>query len=113
MSNNEFSQTVSVDFAPQGSLCEWCGKPAVQQLTAIGGKYHNEGGFFCFACGEEFTRTVSNPSHHATFSERKQTPVAATPEKKYGSTNLPIGRLPYQWSEERDSDSETSAVPLD
>jgi hypothetical protein len=58
MSNYDFLQPVSVDFAPHGSVCEWCGKPAEQQLTAIGGTYHNEGGFFCRLCGEEFIRAV-------------------------------------------------------
>ena len=59
MFDNEFRCTVSVDFAPEGSVCEWCGKPAIEQLTAIGGKCHNEGGFFCYACGAEFVRTVA------------------------------------------------------
>ena len=58
ISNNEFHRPVSVDFAPRGSLCEWCGKPAEQQLTAIGGHYHNESGLFCRSCGEDFTRAV-------------------------------------------------------
>jgi hypothetical protein len=61
MSNNEFGLPVSIDFAPEGGLCEWCGEPAVQQLTAIGGKYHNEGGFFCHVCGEKFIRAVADP----------------------------------------------------
>jgi hypothetical protein len=34
---NEFRQPVSIDFAPAGSVCEWCGKPAVQALTVLGG----------------------------------------------------------------------------
>ena len=37
---NEFRQPVSVDDAPAGSVCEWCGKPAVRQLIAQGGKHH-------------------------------------------------------------------------
>jgi hypothetical protein len=60
MSINEFRRSVSVDFAPRGSLCEWCRKPAERQLTAIGGAYHNESGLFCHSCGEEFTRAVAN-----------------------------------------------------
>ncbi len=36
MSNNEFSRFVSIDFAPYGSICEWCGRPAEEQLTAVG-----------------------------------------------------------------------------
>lgn len=59
MSENEFRQPVSIDFAPRGSVCEWCGKPATQQLTAIGGKSHNEGGYFCDTCAAEFVRTVA------------------------------------------------------
>jgi hypothetical protein len=57
---NEFRRPVSVDFAPRGSLCEWCGKPAEQKLTAIGGRFHNDGGTFCRACGEKFTQVVTN-----------------------------------------------------
>jgi protein-arginine kinase activator protein McsA len=59
MSENEFRQPISIDFAPSGSVCEWCGKPATQQLTAIGGRSHNEGGYFCGTCGAEFARTVA------------------------------------------------------
>lgn len=58
MSKNEFLRPISVDSAPRGSLCEWCGKPAEQQLTAIGGISHNEGGLFCRSCGEEFSLAV-------------------------------------------------------
>jgi len=57
---NEFRRPFSVDFAPRGSRCEWCGNPAERQLTAIGGSYHNEGGLFCRACGEQFAQTVIN-----------------------------------------------------
>ncbi len=60
MSNNEFRRPVSVDFAPRGSLCEWCGEPAERQLTAIGGSYHNESGVFCHDCGEKFSQTVAS-----------------------------------------------------
>jgi hypothetical protein len=60
MSNNEFRRPISIDFAPRGSLCEWCGQPAERQLTAIGGRYHNEGGLFCRDCGEQFSQAVMN-----------------------------------------------------
>ncbi|HLZ60127.1 MAG TPA: hypothetical protein VKR06_24520 [Ktedonosporobacter sp.] len=60
MQNNEFRRPVSVDFAPRGSRCEWCGQPAEKQLTAIGGAYHNEGGLFCRPCGEKFSEVVIN-----------------------------------------------------
>jgi len=61
MLDNEFGQSVSIDFAPEESVCEWCGKPAVERLTVIGGKRHNEGGYFCHACGEKFIRDVADP----------------------------------------------------
>ena len=61
MLDNEFGQSVTMDFAPEGSVCEWCGKAAVEQLTVIGGIRHNEGGYFCHACGEEFIQTVADP----------------------------------------------------
>ena len=60
MSMNEFRRPVSVDFAPSGRLCEWCGKPAERQLTAIGGAFHNESGVFCLPCGEKFSQGVIN-----------------------------------------------------
>lgn len=60
MSENEFRQPLTVDQAPAGSVCEWCGQPAVQQLSAVGGKYHNDSGFFCSSCGEEYARTVAD-----------------------------------------------------
>ncbi|MBV9615723.1 MAG: hypothetical protein JO031_09725 [Ktedonobacteraceae bacterium] len=62
MSINEFSRPVSVDFAPRGSLCEWCGSFAERQLTAIGGSFHNESGLFCRPCGEKFSQAVANAS---------------------------------------------------
>jgi hypothetical protein len=58
MSVNEFNRPVATDSPPHGSLCEWCGKPAEQQLTAIGGARHNENGIFCRSCGEQFARAV-------------------------------------------------------
>ncbi len=60
MTSNEFRRPVSVDFAPRGSACEWCGKPAERQLTAIGGSFHNESGVFCSPCGEKFSQAVVN-----------------------------------------------------
>ncbi len=59
MSWNEFRQPVAVDTAPRGSRCEWCGKPAEVQLTAIGGNAHNDSGVFCRPCGEDFRRAVA------------------------------------------------------
>jgi len=59
MLDNAFRQPISVDRAPEGHLCDWCDKLAVHQLTAIGGRYHNLGGFYCQRCGEEFARAVA------------------------------------------------------
>ena len=56
----DLRQPVSLDEAPAGSFCKWCGKPAIYQLTAVGDIHHNEEGFFCQTCGEEFTRTVAD-----------------------------------------------------
>ncbi len=56
----DFRQPVTIDVAPAGEICEWCGKPAVHQLTALGGKHHNEGGFFCRQCGEAFVRAIAS-----------------------------------------------------
>ena len=61
MSNNAFHRPIAVDRAPEGHLCEWCNKRALHQLTAIGGKYHNQGGYFCHSCGEEFALAVTRP----------------------------------------------------
>jgi len=69
MLDNEFGQSVTMDFAPAGSVCEWCGKPAVEQLTAIGGKWHNEGGYFCHSCGEKFIQTVADPNSRVASSK--------------------------------------------
>ncbi len=67
---NEFRQPLSIEDAPQGSVCEWCGKPAEHQLTVLGGKFHNESGLFCRTCGEEFVRAVAS-------SLRREVPAEA------------------------------------
>jgi hypothetical protein len=59
MSDNTFREPISVDRSPEGRRCDWCNKLAARQLTAIGGIHHNQGGFFCHVCGEEFTRAVT------------------------------------------------------
>lgn len=59
MAENEFRRAVSIDTAPRGSLCEWCGKAATSQLTAIGGSSHNDSGLFCRECGEKFSHVVA------------------------------------------------------
>ena len=63
MLKNEFNRAVARDSVPSGTVCEWCDKPAEQQLTAIGGIYHNESGVFCRSCGEQFFQGVINSLH--------------------------------------------------
>ncbi|TMC23708.1 MAG: hypothetical protein E6J34_02020 [Chloroflexi bacterium] len=58
MQHDLFQQPVSHDFAVQGSHCEWCGKQAVQHLTALGGPHHNQSGNFCLSCATAFIRRV-------------------------------------------------------
>ncbi|HEX6481259.1 MAG TPA: hypothetical protein VF043_20660 [Ktedonobacteraceae bacterium] len=53
-----FDQPISVEMAPEGHLCEWCSTLAVYRLTAIGGIHHNQAGFFCQGCGEDFALAV-------------------------------------------------------
>jgi hypothetical protein len=72
MTEHEFRRAVSTDRAPQGGRCEWCGKPAAVQLTAIGGPAHNGRGLFCRACGDTFEQIIvqgfpveSTTSYHA------------------------------------------------
>ena len=69
MLNNAFRGPISVDRAPEGHLCEWCNQLAAHQLTAIGGPYHNQGGFFCQRCGKEFTRAVTRSMKRLTVAE--------------------------------------------
>lgn len=68
MAINEFRRPVSTDTAPRGSQCEWCSKPAVFQLTAIGGSSHNDSGLFCRQCGDEFTLTIARVAAAANTS---------------------------------------------
>jgi hypothetical protein len=60
MPGNEFRQPVSVDSAPRGSVCEWCGQPAVLEVTVASGVYDEEPAYFCRLCGEEFARAVAD-----------------------------------------------------
>ena len=69
MKYDEFHRPISADFAPLGSVCEWCGEPAERQLTAIGGSHHNQGGVFCRACGERFLETVVHAAQIASMPQ--------------------------------------------
>ena len=52
---NQFRQPVSVDFAPAGSVCEWCEEPAVQTLTVLGAETTTKVGTFAvFAARNSF-----------------------------------------------------------
>lgn len=69
MFENEFRRPVCIDIAPPGSVCEWCGKPAVYQLTAIGGRHHNEQGFFCSTCSVQYTCTMADSLNRVVTQE--------------------------------------------
>lgn len=51
---NELRHPLTIDEAPEGSVCEWCGKPAKHRITQLDGTYNNESGLFCRLCGEAF-----------------------------------------------------------
>ena len=55
---DEFHQPISFDLAPSDSVCLWCGKPAVRQIIAIGGKSHSQRGYFCSSCGICFSEHI-------------------------------------------------------
>jgi hypothetical protein len=76
MSTNdfEFRQPLSIDDAPAGSVCEWCGKPAIHQLIALGGVHHNESGFFCYQCSEAFVRAIASSLRREVTTEAAVTP---------------------------------------
>jgi hypothetical protein len=70
----DFRQPVSIDAAPAGKTCEWCGKPAVHQLIAQGGMRHNEGGFFCRQCSVTFARAVASSLSREVPADGEVTP---------------------------------------
>ncbi len=57
---NEFRQPLSIDEAPEGSTCDWCGKPAEHRFIILGGTFQNESGLFCHLCGEAFVCAVAS-----------------------------------------------------
>ena len=57
---NEFRQPLSIEQAPYGSVCEWCGKPAEHQFIVLGAAWQQESGLFCRACGEAFVCSVAS-----------------------------------------------------
>jgi len=68
---NEFRLPVALDFAPEKSVCEWCGKPAVHEITVIGGPRHNDGGYFCEKCAEEYVREVASEMRTSEIKEEE------------------------------------------
>ena len=56
----EFRQPLSIGEAPEGSICEWCGKPAKHRITQLGGTNHYESGIFCRLCGQAFVCAVAS-----------------------------------------------------
>ena len=58
--DNEFRQPLSIEQAPQGSFCEWCGKPAEHHFIVLGATSRQESGLFCRACGEAFVCAVAS-----------------------------------------------------
>ncbi|HVB60031.1 MAG: hypothetical protein WCD86_06715 [Ktedonobacteraceae bacterium] len=80
MVKNEFNSPVTIDFVPEHSVCAWCGEPAVYELTAIGGKFHNMGAFFCYPCGEEFFKAVTHAYDlEVLFATKKKQSVNVAP----------------------------------
>jgi len=77
MKYSEFQRLISVDFAPRGCVCEWCGQPAERQLTAIGGAYHNWSGAFCRSCGKQFFKCVIRASFMEHQKREMRVPVDA------------------------------------
>jgi hypothetical protein len=72
-----FYQRVSRDFVAQGRRCEWCGQPAVQQLTALGGPHHNQSGCFCLSCGKDFMHIVNKHIAYPVVLDNKQHIISA------------------------------------
>ncbi|HLZ59968.1 MAG TPA: hypothetical protein VKR06_23720 [Ktedonosporobacter sp.] len=79
MKQSTFYQPISRDTAPPSRHCEWCGQPAVQQLTALGGLRHNQGGYFCLSCGKAFVRIVSDQAVYSAgaLGNREVLPLAS------------------------------------
>lgn len=60
MVDHEFRRPICIDDAPAGNVCAWCGKPAIYQLTAIGGRAHNEEGYYCRECATHYTIALAD-----------------------------------------------------
>jgi len=60
MLDNEFRRPVCIDDAPRGKACDWCGQPAIYQITVTGGIAHNDVGFYCSKCATHYTVAVAD-----------------------------------------------------
>ncbi len=57
---DEFRRPVCIDSAPQGKTCEWCGRPAIYQITVTGGIAHNDEGYYCSECARRYIVAVAD-----------------------------------------------------
>ena len=57
---NELRHPLTIDKASEGSICEWCGKPAVHSFLILDEKCQNEWAFFCRVCGDAFVCAVAS-----------------------------------------------------
>lgn len=60
MLGNDYRQPLSIDSAPRGYVCEWCGQPAALQIAVGGAIYDDEPENFCRLCGEAFARAIAD-----------------------------------------------------
>ena len=57
---NEFRQPLSIDQAPEGNFCAWCGKLAEHLFIVLGEKSQHESVLFCRTCGEALVCAVAS-----------------------------------------------------
>ena len=57
---DELRHPLTIDQAPEGGICEWCGKQAVHSFLVLDEKCQNEKVLFCRACGDAFVCAVAS-----------------------------------------------------
>ncbi len=57
---NELRHPLTIEKAPEDSVCEWCGKPAEHLFIVLGEKCQNESSLLCRACGDAFVCSVAS-----------------------------------------------------
>ncbi len=57
---NELRHPLAMDKAPEGSICEWCGKPAGHLFIVLGEKCQDERVLLCRSCAEAFVCTIAS-----------------------------------------------------